>query len=102
MKKIINFTLIALLISFCSSGPERDYSGECGEVKKAYDDVFRAYAKIQSDSLPNLSGGVSVFEWSSLFNDALRQNPTYKEVTIAIDNFDTLLISNPNCESELN
>ena len=42
MKKIINFTLIALLISFCSSGPERDYSGECGEVKKAYDDVFRA------------------------------------------------------------
>ena len=43
-----------------------------------------------------------MFEWSSQFNDAIRNNPQYSEIIKAVDNFDELLIANPSCESELN
>ena len=103
MKKLTLYTvLFVTLFAFCSSKPERDYSGECGDIKKAYDDIFRAYTNISSEDLPDLRGGISMFEWSSQFNDAIRNNPQYSEVVKAVDSFDQLLSTKPSCESELN
>ena len=102
VKKLTLYTvLFVTLFAFCRQ-PERDYSGECGDVKKAYDDIFRAYTNISSEDLPDLKGGISMFEWSSQFNDAIRNNPQYSEVVKAVDNFDQLLSTKPSCESELN